>query len=194
MAFSDLETLRRYLAELSDLHVVSLSNYYDEASGGFVHKHQDVGKKPAGDPSKASTATCVLSLTACGKWKTGKWAYNSAGLVRTLLMQKWESAELEENNPFTVAWILEAVTALQEFDGEIEATLDEAHKARIVEAENILVGELKRPEHPGGASIAKYPPSAYVTQLAVRVLRKRCRLDDETAQAVKKWAWAELQP
>jgi adenylate kinase family enzyme len=52
---------------------------------------------------------------------------------------------------------------------------------------------LNQPEHLGGASIAQYPPSAYVTQLTVRVLRKRRRLDEETAEAAKRWAWTELR-
>jgi hypothetical protein len=77
MAFSDLESLRTYLEELETLHVVSLSQYYDDVSRGFVHEHQDVGKKKAGDPSKVSTATRVLSLTACDRWAAGPWLAHS---------------------------------------------------------------------------------------------------------------------
>jgi hypothetical protein len=100
-------------------------------------------------------------------------------MVRTLLTQKWESAGLKENNPFTVAWILEAVTALQEVS---DPALEEKHTARIEEAVSILLNALNNPETPGGARIEPYPPSAYVTQLTLRVLRRRQRLDADTAK------------
>lgn len=193
MAFSDLETLRRYLAELDELHVPSLSGYYDSKAGGFVHKHEDVGKKESGDPSKASSATCVLSLTSCAKWEKGPWQGDSNNLVNILLTQTWESAGLEVNNPFTVAWILEAVTALTAPQDSVEVKVDQHGQKRIEEAEKILIQALNSPIHPGGASVAKYPPSAYVTQLVVRVLKRRKRLDPEISANARDWAWAELR-
>lgn len=187
MAFSDLETLRRYLSELDELHVPSLSQYYDKKAGGFVHKHEDVGKKAAGDPSKASSATCVQSLTSCAKWEEGPWAQNSQGLVNTLLSQTWESAGLEVDNPFTVAWILEAVTALQE---SVNIVLDGDGQKRVEEAERILIESL---QSTGGASVAEYPPSAYVTQLVVRILQRRSRLKPDISAKAREWAWSELR-
>src|SRR5258706_9394339 len=59
--------------------------------------------------SISSSATCVLSLVATGKWKD---AAQAKDLLREITSKK-KSAGLKNNNPFTIAWILEAVESLK---------------------------------------------------------------------------------
>ncbi len=106
--FTQFEALRRYLGGLKEKHVASLEYYFGPKFAGFYHKHEKDREKM----SKSSTATCVVSLARARKWQDGPWKNTSDQTVATLLKEKWTSAALEENNPFTVAFVLEAVSAL----------------------------------------------------------------------------------
>ena len=55
--------------------------------------------------------------------------------------------------------------------------------------EDLLRSEIRQGR--GGVAIKDYPPSAYLTQLVVRALRRRERLNELQA-LVSEWAWAEL--
>jgi hypothetical protein len=44
----------------------------------------------------------------------------------------------------------------------------------------------------GGVSIGDYPATAYLTQLVVRVLKRRSKLLPDLEEAVSTWAWKEL--
>jgi len=90
------------------------------------------------------------------------------------------------NNPFTVAFILEAVTALERTSPPIQFEVQYANL--IQSAEEHLQNSL----HDGTASILEYPPSAYLTQLVVRVLKKRDRLSPRQSSEVQGWAWMEI--
>jgi len=131
--------------------------------------------------SVSSTATCVLSLVATGKWKASK--AETRALLEQLIHKK-TSAGLPDNNPFTVAWILEAVTALQE---RYSDPLEAASIVRIGEMEEILRTAVAK----GGVKIDDYPPQAYLTQLVVRVLKRRSKLE-EHEKVVNEWARNEL--
>src|SRR5438105_1777756 len=109
MEFRELADLRLFLRELGDRQVESLAVYFDEASGGFYHRHD---KPTPGHFSKSSTATCVLSLIATHRWHSGVWWATTQNLVEGLLKEEWQSAGLDPNNAFTVGFILEAVTEL----------------------------------------------------------------------------------
>src|SRR4051794_26941956 len=111
MDFADLEALRRELTGISEAHVPSLKHYLDPVSFGYRHKFST---EDGTDFSKASTATCVLSLVRSGKWAEGPSEGHAADLANTLLRSEWRSADLDVNNPFTVAFLLEAVTALEQ--------------------------------------------------------------------------------
>ena len=198
LEFPALEELRRLLAETGQGQVASLEQYYESSIFGFKHKRDD----ERDSPSKASTATCVLSLLATGRWRTDNrdkqpsWSDHAGLVAKTLLTSEWKSAGLPLNNPFTVAFILETVTALRDFDRNIDLqSLDPRCAERVGEGEEILLESLRtgtKDKPRGAACIQEYPPSAYLTQLVVRVLKARSRLDSELADAVKEWALREI--
>jgi hypothetical protein len=133
--------------------------------------------------SVSSSATCVLSLVA-----TGKWTADKAKTKKLLhdLISKNTSAGLPKNNPFTIGWILEAVAALEKYSESLDAT----DTALVAKMEKMLESTVKRGG--GGVKIEKYPPSAYLTQLVVRALDRRSKLTDPLRETVSKWAWSEL--
>ncbi len=102
-------------------------------------------------------------------------------------MSQKTSAGLADNNPFTVAWILEAVTALLQKHSD---PLDAADTARLADMERVLQAAVNNGD--GSVAIHPYPPSAYLTQLVVRALRNRNGLDDDLAKMVRLWSWKEL--
>src|SRR5262245_37866111 len=99
MEFNELEGLQRTIRTLKESHVSSLAHYHIKDRFGFKHIYQP---PITGNLSKASTATCVLSLTSAGYWTKNEssWYNQTHDLINELLNQKWESADLEENNPF----------------------------------------------------------------------------------------------
>src|ERR1700722_12042236 len=173
--FQKLESLRIFSKEILQDQVASLKYFgYDV---GFQHYK---GKNKI---SISSSATCVLSLVATGQWTADK--VKTKALLHYLI-SKETSAGLPKKNPFTIAWILEAVTALQEYSDP----LDSGDNTLVAKMEKMLQGAVKSGE--GGVEIRTYPPSAYLTQLVVRTLRRRSKLTDDLETAVNKWAWAEL--
>lgn len=172
--FSQLESLRLMLRQVQQYQTASLS--YFAFKNGFKHTKDGEDKI-----SVSSSATCVLSLVATRSWKAdGK---QTKELLEELISKK-NSAGLKDNNPFTIAWILEAVTALEKHS----EPLDSAATSRVLEIEQLLQEAVKS----GGVSIDNYPPSAYLTQLVVRALRNRSKLTEELDKKVKTWAWTEL--
>jgi hypothetical protein len=173
--FRKLESLRLFLRQLQQDQATSLQYYvYDT---GYQHYK---GKNKV---SVSSTATCVLSLVATGLWAASK--PQTKALLESLLSKK-TSAGLPDSNPFTIAWILEAVTALQDHSDPLEPNAT----ARVTEIEETLQNAVT--QGGGGVSIDPYPPSAYLTQLVVRALRHRSKLRDDLEKAVNAWAWHEL--
>jgi hypothetical protein len=175
--FGQLECLRLFSRQLQQDQTASLQYFaYDV---GFQHYK---GKKPL-KISVSSSATCVLSLVATGNWRADK-AQTKALLAK--LIAKNTSAGLPRNNPFTIAWILEAVTALE----KLSEPLDPPDNEVITKMERMLQNAVRRGG--GGVKIESYPPSAYLTQLVVRALRHRSKLTDKLQEQVNEWAWAEL--
>jgi hypothetical protein len=102
------------------------------------------------------------------------------------LIGKKTSAGLPDDNPFTVAWVLEAITSLEPYVKELSQPAIE----RIAQMVTILQESLTSGD--GGVRIDKYPPSAYLTQLVVRALSQREKLGEDHKALVKAWSWAEL--
>ena len=173
--FPKLESLRLLCRQIQQDQVASLR--YFRWNLGFQHVP---GRNKI---SVSSSATCVLSLVATGNWSTSP--ADTKKLLKHLIPIK-TSAKLPDNNPFTTAWILETVTALS----DVSEPLDPPDEELIASKEKILQDEIKKGS--GGVGIAPYPKSAYLTQLVVRVLRRRKKLTGELEKAINEWAWAEL--
>jgi len=187
MDFTELEKLRSLVADLRQTHVAALKEYYNLATNGFVRKRENRNRPRL---SLASTATCLASLLATGKYDSpecSEWQSRQQDLTDNLLTAKRQSAGLE-NTAFTNAFVLEAITSLCNRG----ATLDNGQKADISKWEAKLKRSLNRPEHLGAVAIEVYPPTAYVTQLVVRTLKPRGLLDSKMRRAVRLWTVGEI--
>lgn len=151
-----------------------------KASYGFKHLEESTGV------SVASSATCVLSLVATNLWEKYSAETKTKALLN-YLVKRDTSADLPKWNPFTLAWILDAVTKLELV---YPGCLDSGLRSRVATKEKKLKQEIRRGS--GGVCIPPYPASAYLTQLVVRVLDERSKLTDGLRKAVDEWAWAEL--
>jgi len=175
--FAQLESLRLLCREIRRCHSDSVG--YFGYNGGFQH-YKD--KEPL-KVSVSSSATCVISLVAADLWKEN--GEKTRQLVHKLI-PKNTSAGLPKNNPFTMAWILEAVTALEGYCAPLtSADLKQIEKMELMLQQAIRSGR-------GGVKIEKYPPSAYLTQLVVRALVNREKLNKKLRESVETWAWGEL--
>lgn len=182
--FDDLNALRQDLLLVKSRQPTALALFYDKTSGGF----RSIQTRPPGHLSPSSTATCVTSLIVSRQWPSTQWSGESADLVARLLRSKWETKGLNVGNVYTVSFILEAVHYLWNSLPAGPRPANASLKKLIAKAETILAAGLSK----GHATIATYPPSAYLTQLAVRVLRLRAKLDSGMGERVDQWAAQEL--
>ena len=174
--FSNLESLRLLCRQIQQDQIASLNYFaYDV---GFSHVPSS--KKI----SVSSSATCILSLVATKQWQKSR---ADTKKLLEILLAKDTSADLPPKNPFTNAWILEAVTALER---DYSDPLNAHARKRIKEKQQKLQDDLK--EGNGGVSILQYPLSPYLTQLVVRVLQARKSLLPKLEKMVRQWAWAGL--
>jgi len=182
MRFRDLENLRRFLTEIRSSQVKSLANYFDASSYGFAHK---LGEKKL---SIASNATCVLSLLESNQWDKKPWSELATEMVEEILLRKeWKSGDLDPGNVFSTAFVLECVSALEHL---ANAPISQTCQIKINEAEEILKNSLTGSEK-GAARLKDYPSSAYLTQLVVRVLKNRNKIDPYKEDA-RSWAKGEI--
>jgi hypothetical protein len=100
--------------------------------------------------SKSLSRYGVISLVATGSWKSGANEEETKELLAYLISRK-KSAGLRTNNPFTTAWILEAVTALETTYSDL---LDDKAKDQVAEKEKILQKQIKAGR--GGVSMKPY--------------------------------------
>lgn len=210
MNFESLESLRLLCSEILQSQAKSLG-YFEYQTG---YRHLRIHKKR----SVSSTATCVLSLLANRKWAASP--SDTKELLNYLVGRK-KSAGLAEDNPFTTAWILEAVTELLPYSEALDQVANEelARKQAVLQkyiedspdggismpADETPKTEQSAQKTPGGEEklagektnsktekIPSYPPSAYLTQLVVRVLDRRKSLSEVHREKVARWAWSEL--
>jgi len=180
--FPKLESLRIFSKQILEYQVASLNHF------AYRQGYQHIKRDKKRGISVSSTGTCVISLVATGKWMASK--DHSKAKTKALLkylVSRSTSASLPNYNPFTIAWILEAVTVLSE---NYSDPLDRPTETQIAKLEKMLQHAIKGGG--GGVSIYGYPPSAYLTQLVMRVLRRRGKLTRSLKEAATAWAWAEL--
>src|ERR1700683_3839916 len=179
--FAQLEVLRRSIDELRTTHIESLNRYYDEPSNGFARRSENLKL------SLASTATCLTSLIATGEWTASRckeWKQRDAVLATNLLAAEIQSAKLKAT-AFTIAFVVEAITMLCEHG----VKLNNAQEAVLKSLEKRLIRSLNG-KHRGAVAIDEYPPTAYVTQLVVRVLERRKLLDRNSKLRTTVRAWS----
>lgn len=192
--FEDLDSLKNYLTSIRRNHVPTMNHYASKDNKGFWHQPSKQDKS-----SLSSTATCVSSLVHAGAWnhKRKKWG-NTEAIAERLLRKPWQSAGLKENNPFGLSFIAEGVLDLNETDPyeKHQEHLEIIKKHIIPELTGEVENSTAQFAVPGSISISPYPPSAYLTQLAFRVL-KRCIGEqdsnyEELNRSLRTWARSEI--
>ncbi len=192
--FEALERVRNYLASLRRNHVPTMNHYASEDGKGFWHQPSKRQKA-----SLSSTATCVSSLVRAGLWNQKEHQWGATKNVAGRLLQKpWNSAGLKDNNPFGLSFIAEGVLDLIEvenYEGH-----EEHHGIILNEIVPLLIQEVMDAKESlavsGSVCISPYPPSAYLTQLAFRVLKRCCTEETDNykdvLRGVRAWARSEI--
>lgn len=183
LEFDELKGLSEYLDRLLADADASLTYFRDPALGGYER-----AVDPATGPqksSKASTATCLAYLRATGKLNESPWNEKREELRTYLIDDKWTSAGLKVNNPFTTAFLLDAIQALGGLEGLSTA------RTKLVERKVALLNRALVNQR-GGLLIEKYPPTSFLTHKVVRVLDQAGWLRPEALAAVSAWTWGHL--
>jgi hypothetical protein len=180
--FAELEALRLRSEEVLEDQQRSLARF--AVGNGFRNKYDSDNTTI----SISSTATCALSLVATSSWGGGAHSPASTKELLNDMIREKTSADLPPDNPFTTAWILEAVTVLR----PLADPLDQDEEAEIARKENLLLKAID--DGDGGIKMEPfpYPSSGYLTQLVMRTLEKRKRLSPGHSDKIRRWAWAEL--
>jgi hypothetical protein len=121
VSFDDLYALRTYVGRMRERHVPTLRLFEDRASRGFKTSQLRPDKS---DLSMSSTATCIGSLVQTKLWDfrasesepLGWWVGREADYYHKLLYEPWESAGLPDPNAFTVGFVVEACSFLEELN------------------------------------------------------------------------------
>jgi len=181
--FEALGRLKTFLASIRLTHLSTMEHYRSDDGLGFFHQTVDRTKA-----SRSSTATSVASLVHAGLWTERFSLWNNTHKVaKKLLTKPWRSAGLKKNNPFSVAFIAEGVLELQKARPDYPGA--QAHLNVIkVEAVPILLQSFKN----GAIKIDPYPASAYLTQLAYRILSRLDSVDEKLTKSIHAWARGEI--
>src|SRR5690242_17452653 len=115
LPFDELARLREQSREIKNAAVESLANYRDDPSCGYFHLLPPDKKNVPGKPSMASSATVACFLVRTGRWPGAVPDGTDPAEAAQRLIDKyvqdgpWTSAGLDNDNPFTVAFLLEVV-------------------------------------------------------------------------------------
>jgi hypothetical protein len=106
--FERLDALRVELEGQLAAAGISLAQFSDPSTAGFYHR---LSTATPGDPSRASSATCVAFLVQSGRWDDAQfdWHDRATTLAQALAQLPWTSAELPNGNAFTVSFLLDAL-------------------------------------------------------------------------------------
>jgi hypothetical protein len=193
MEFNELKELKNLLTSIRKFHVPTM-NYYASSDGrGFWHQ---ISRKDIA--SLSSTATSVSSLIRAGEWTNKERNWGKSERVATRLLKKpWVSADLKPNNSFSLAFIAQGVMELAEAEPfPRAASFLKVVKTKIIP--RLRKAILTVDSHlgaPGSVSIDPYPPSAYLTQLAYRVVTRASKGTPSykvLRARVREWARSEV--
>lgn len=181
--FASLSNLQKYIGGIRLNQVPTMRHYISDDGLGFFHQPRD-----RLEASRSSTATCVSALVQAGLWTERFPLWSSTEKVADKLLETpWESAGLDKNNPFRVAFIAEGVLDLQHAKPGYPGAAEHMQTIKK-DAVPILLGRIDA----GAVSISPYPESAYLTQLAFRVLQKLDAIDAALAAKVHSWSRREI--
>lgn len=182
LSFSDLKELIEYLEQMQKGSEASMK-HFRFGKQGFEHR-VDPAKGPQ-KTSKASTATCLAYLKAAGQLGGPDWPQSVRHELRAEFINgEWKSAKLPEDNPFTSAFLLEAIYDL----GGWESTSSD-EETRVRSKIKRLNSRLRAE---GGLKIKKYPSTSFLTHKVVKVLTQWGELDDDARAKVSSWNWNHL--
>lgn len=184
LSFDDLADLQDYLRRILDEAGRSMAVFHVAETGGFAHRLDPNNEKKPTTWSKSSTATCVAFLRARGMLEEGPWAGDGARLIKEIVESDWESAQLGKDNPFTVAFLLEALADLT-----VDEVLSDSQRALVEDRIEKLREGMRRE---GGVSLQDYEPTSFLTYKAVSALVRWTRLTREHIRAVEGWNWNHL--
>lgn len=188
LTFEQLDDLRQFLEVMLAQATSSLSEYWSAEAGGFLHLRNV--KKKKGEFSRTSTATCVAFLVHTGRWSDNEapWSKSAPDLLKAIVQSDWDSADLGKGNPFTTAFLLEAIKDLQ----VAKATLSPEEEGAVNKRFELLENGLKAGK---GIKVHKYPPTSFMTQKALRVVARRYddRLPVDIAAGAARFAWSQLR-
>ena len=184
---SELKTLTLSLKELCQRHLPSIEYYRSGDGLGFYHQPAD--KKTS---SLSSSSTCIASLVRAGLWTEKFKSEATARIANSLITRPWKSGELNVNNVYSVSFVIDGILSLR--DAYPNYTGVSEHLQQLRErAAPLLIKELQAN---GAISLDGYPPSAYLTELALRVTRRLGGLSKAQDRAVSNkvnfWARQEL--
>jgi ATPase family associated with various cellular activities (AAA) len=187
LSFEELRSLVEYLGRMQEGAEASM-RHFRFGHEGYAHRvDPDKGAKKT---SKASTATCIAYLSAVGKLEGDDWPETIRHSLRANFVNgKWRSAGLTENNPFTSAFLLEAIHDLGGRTG-----MSMAEEERVQEKVDSLNRRLKTKggAERGGLRIKKYPPTSFLTHKVIRVLIQWEALEDSARRTAAQWNWKHL--
>ena len=181
-----------------------MESYISDDRQGFCHLLSN--KSVA---SVASSSTCLSSLVATGRW-TGFKLSSETGSIAAFLLSQHDSADLGPDNPFTLSFIAEGIHNLQLQEAAYEQVKNDEEtvlKSILPNIQKALQGsdawvaekaeeEDKKSAQASGAegavAIFPYPPSAYLTQLAHRVLKAWDASSDVIDGSVHSWSLTEI--
>lgn len=184
LGFEELARLREHLQRILRTAEGSLRFFHVPATGGFTHKVTP-GEPPT-DWSKSSTATCLAFLKRTDSLDEEPWN-GEAQLIEEIVDSDWNSAQLGENNAFTVSFLLEALDYLGG-----KRTLDSGQLKTVRSKLKLLEANLLETGERGGVSLQEYASTAFLTYKAVAALDSWGRLGGELSDAVNEWVWNHL--
>jgi len=186
--FEQLDDLRLYLEGFLKLAVSSMEKYWSNQAGGFTHIRNQ--QKETGDFSKTSTATCVAFLVRTERWSIPNvpWEKAAPVLLKAIVKSDWNSADLMPGNPFTTAFLLEAIADLQLVTTD---RLSEDVERGVSKRRQGLEAELKTGK---GIKVGTFPATSFMTQKVLRtVARYHKKLPTEIARGAATFAWGQLR-
>jgi hypothetical protein len=182
LAYDKLARLRALTRQILGPAVMSLAAYRDPTTGGYFHlRDEDTFGSPnaPGNPSRASSATVVSFLVRTGRWQqsirqaqerdlsedelAAETKATAQRLLDTIITAGvWTSAELPEDNAFTVGFVLELIASLVRVGAELSDDQRQICEAKL----KVLLGNLQD----GRVRVGTHLPNSYLTDLASRVL------------------------